>query len=211
MKTETPPEPSRRQGRPPVIVQARERILREAARIFAERGYENSSMSELAEAVGASKAAIYHYFQTKQDIFDALIVDTLRLLTDSVLGEVDRTEGADAKLLCFMLVHARVFEENRDCFAAMLIGFSGMGMAYREDAAQLRRNYESRLRAIVAEGVAEGLFRDVDPAMVGRAVLSMLNWMVRWYQPGQGQNAEQIAAGYYDLIVGGLHNPKFPQ
>ena len=93
----------------------------------------------------------------------------------------------------------------------LTLQLSLVGDAYREDAAQLRRNYESRLRAIVAEGVAEGLFRDVDPAMVGRAVLSMLNWMVRWYQPGQGQNAEQIAAGYYDLIVGGLHNPKFSQ
>ena len=38
----------------------------------------------------------------------------------------------------------------------------------------------------------------------GRAVLSMLNWMVRWYKPGQGDSAETIAAGYFDLLVGGM-------
>ncbi|SUV86685.1 TetR family transcriptional regulator [Bordetella pertussis] len=41
-------------------------------------------------------------------------------------------------------------------------------------------------------------------AATGRAVLSMLNWMVRWYKPGQGDSAEQIADGYYDLLFNGL-------
>ena len=57
---------------------------------------------------------------------------------------------------------------------------------------------------MIAQGVAEGVFRPLDVAATGRAVLSMLNWMVRWYKPGMGDDAETIAAGYYELLVGGM-------
>ena len=52
--------------------------------------------------------------------------------------------------------------------------------------------------------MADGAFRPLDVAATGRAVLSMLNWMVRWYKPGQGDSAETIAAGYFDLLLGGM-------
>ena len=68
----------------------------------------------------------------------------------------------------------------------------------------MRDSYEKRLRELIAQGVADGAFRPLDVAATGRAVLSMLNWMVRWYKPGQGDSAETIAAGYFDLLVGGM-------
>ncbi|MCY1304699.1 hypothetical protein D9M70_544620 [compost metagenome] len=86
----------------------------------------------------------------------------------------------------------------------MLIGYSGMALPEREDAARLRDGYEQRLRELIAQGVAEGVFRPLDVPATGRAMLSMLNWMVRWYKPGQGDSAERIAAGYFDLLVGGM-------
>ena len=55
----------------------RERILEEAAKLFAHSGYDGSSVADLAAALGVSKAAIYHYFTTKQDIYDAIILAVL--------------------------------------------------------------------------------------------------------------------------------------
>ncbi|EWM42258.1 bacterial regulatory s, tetR family protein [Bordetella holmesii 41130] len=55
----------------------RERILEAAAALFARSGYEGSSIADLACAIGVSKAAIYHYYPTKQDIYDAIIVEVL--------------------------------------------------------------------------------------------------------------------------------------
>jgi hypothetical protein len=86
----------------------------------------------------------------------------------------------------------------------MLIGYSGMALSEREDAARLRDSYEKLLRDVIAQGVADGAFRALDVAATGCAVLSMLNWMVRWYKPGQGDSAESIADGYFDLLVGGM-------
>jgi len=193
-----------RAGRPPTLAAPRERILEEAARLFARSGYDGSSVSDLAAALGVSKAAIYHYFTTKQDIYDAIILSVLGGLVQAVGQEVARAQGAAQRLRAFMLAHAGYFEAHHAEFVTMLIGYSGMALPEREDAARLRDDYEKRLREIIAQGVDDGSFRALDVAATGRAVLSLLNWMVRWYKPGQGDSAEQIAAGYFDLVVNGM-------
>ncbi|MGS1105009.1 TetR/AcrR family transcriptional regulator [Achromobacter anxifer] len=205
MATSAPPAQKRaRAGRPPTVAAPRERILEEAAKLFARSGYDGSSVSDLAAALGVSKAAIYHYYTTKQDIYDAIILVVLSGLTQAVAQDVARAEGATARLRAFMVGHARYFEQHHPEFVTMLIGYSGMALTEREDAARLRDGYEKRLRELIAQGVAAGEFRALDVAAAGRAVLSMLNWMVRWYKPGQGDSAETIAAGYFDLLVGGM-------
>lgn len=215
MPTRSSPAKRPRAGRPPTMAAPRERILEEAARLFARCGYESSSVADLAAAIGVSKAAIYHYYTTKQDIYDAIILDVLAGLTAAVSHAVAQATTAPERLRQFMAAHARYFESHHAQFVTMLIGYSGMAITEREDAARLRDDYEQRLRRIIADGIANGEFRALDVAATGRAVLSMLNWMARWYQPGGAQTAETIVAGYFDLLVGGMcvpasHSPNYP-
>ncbi|UDG78295.1 TetR/AcrR family transcriptional regulator [Achromobacter sp. 77] len=202
--TAPPVQKRARAGRPPTLAAPRERILEEAAKLFARSGYDGSSISDLAAAIGVSKAAIYHYYPTKQDIYDAIILEVLEGLTQTVGRDVAGAMGGVARLRAFMVGHARYFEQHHAQFVTMLIGYSGMALSEREDAARLRDSYEKLLRDVIAQGVADGAFRALDVAATGRAVLSMLNWMVRWYKPGQGDSAETIADGYFDLLVGGM-------
>ncbi|MGN6458186.1 MAG: TetR/AcrR family transcriptional regulator [Achromobacter mucicolens] len=202
--TAPPVQKRARAGRPPTLPAPRERILEEAAKLFARSGYDGSSISDLAAAIGVSKAAIYHYYPTKQDIYDAIILQVLEGLTQTVGRDVAGAMGGVARLRAFMVGHARYFEQHHAQFVTMLIGYSGMALSEREDAARLRDSYEKLLRDVIAQGVADGAFRALDVAATGRAVLSMLNWMVRWYKPGQGDSAETIADGYFDLLVGGM-------
>ncbi|WP_217618149.1 TetR/AcrR family transcriptional regulator [Achromobacter sp. GbtcB20] len=202
--TAPPVQKRARAGRPPTLPAPRERILEEAAKLFARSGYDGSSISDLAAAIGVSKAAIYHYYPTKQDIYDAIILQVLEGLTQTVGRDVAGAVGGVARLRAFMVGHARYFEQHHAQFVTMLIGYSGMALSEREDAARLRDSYEKLLRDVIAQGVADGAFRALDVAATGRAVLSMLNWMVRWYKPGQGDSAETIADGYFDLLVGGM-------
>ncbi|MGN6658513.1 MAG: TetR/AcrR family transcriptional regulator [Achromobacter mucicolens] len=202
--TAPPVQKRARAGRPPTLAAPRERILEEAAKPFARSGYDGSSISDLAAAIGVSKAAIYHYYPTKQDIYDAIILQVLEGLTQTVGRDVAGAMGGVARLRAFMVGHARYFEQHHAQFVTMLIGYSGMALSEREDAARLRDSYEKLLRDVIAQGVADGAFRPLDVAATGRAVLSMLNWMVRWYKPGQGDSAETIADGYFDLLVGGM-------
>jgi len=182
----------------------RERILQVAAGLFAQSGYESSAIADLARELGVSKAAIYHYYPTKQDIYDAIILQTLQGLSSEVRAALARAEAGLPRLRAFMLAHADYFERHHAEFVTMLIGYSGMALPERADAARLRDGYEALLRELLSQGIAQGHFRSVDVAATGRAVLSLLNWMVRWYRPGQGDSATRVAEGYFDLVTRGL-------
>jgi TetR/AcrR family transcriptional regulator, cholesterol catabolism regulator len=196
----------KRLGRPPRTENQRERIMHEAAMLFGRSGYDASSLNDLAAEVGISKAGLYHYFKTKQDVYDAIIIEALRAMFAHVSEAVERVAEPREKLLAFMTAHAEFFERNYWAFRCMLVSFSGMSSPEpRHDAVVLRERYELVLRAIIADGVRLGQFRDVDPASAGRAALSMLNWMARWFRPGGPKTAPEVAREYADLLFHGLY------
>ena len=115
-------------------------------------------------------------------------------------------EVADPKeaLRRFMEAHARYFEENYPFFVTMLQGIKSLSTENRLKTIALRDRHEENLRAILRRGVEQGVFREVDVALAGRAVLSMLNWMIRWFRPDGPMRAEEVARAYHDLILRGL-------
>ncbi|WP_336811303.1 TetR/AcrR family transcriptional regulator [Bosea sp. MMO-172] len=204
------PEPNaatkpKRQGRPPTIENARDRILDDAARLFARDGYDGTSLGELAASVGVTKAAIYHYFPNKKEIYEAIIVRTLEGLRRHVSQATARTSGPEEALFRFMTTHADFFEGHYDGFLTMLVGYGGMeNVVMLAEAQKLRDEHEQALRRIITDGVTTGAFRAVDIDVTSRAVLSMLDWMVRWFKPGKGRRAASFAEDYCDLMLGGL-------
>ena len=150
---------------------------------------------------------------------DRILEEAAKLFTEEILYEISllalkglvaagekALEVADPKaaLLRFMEAHARYFEENRPFFVAMLQGLQSLSPEHREATVRLRDRHEENLRAILRRGVEQGVFREVDVALAGRAVLSMLNWMIRWFRPDGPMRAEEVARAYHDLILRGL-------
>ncbi len=195
----------RRLGRPPTRDDPRAQILLQAAKLFAEKGYAASSLNELAAAMNYSKGAIYNYFASKQDIYDAIIIFTLTGLYEASAAAIDPKTPPAVQLRAFMVAHAQFLADNYDSFVTMLVSFSGMANTeLKDDALKLRDAHERLLRGIIAAGIADGTFRAADPATVGRAVLSLLSWMVRWFKPDGRKTAEQVATEYCDLMLHGL-------
>ena len=186
----------------------RSRILENSARLFGHQGFEGTSINEIADEVGLSKATIYHYFSGKEDIYTEIILDTLDRLFPAVQDAIERKDTAESRLIAGMQAHAQFFEDNFWAFAAMLIGFGGIReLNRRARAIALRDAYEALFREIITAGIASGDFRQVDPAVASRAILSMLNWMVRWYKPGGAKRAREFAREYAGLIMQGLCAP----
>lgn len=192
-------------GRPPLMDDPRDHILRQAAKLFAQKGYAASSLNELAAAINYSKGAIYNYFSSKQEIYDAIIIATLGGLHQAGEAAVDPADPPAVQLKAFMVAHAGFLSANYDSFVTMLVSFSGMADApLKADALALRDAHEGLLRRILADGIAQGDFRGLDAAMAGRAVLSLMSWMVRWFDPAGPKSARQVAEEYYDLLMNGL-------
>jgi TetR/AcrR family transcriptional regulator, cholesterol catabolism regulator len=188
-----------------MIATTRTRILEEAAKLFTEKGYETTSVQDIAQATGLSKAALYHHFRSKEEVLYEISLQALEGLIRE--GEKALSEPhPPLALLRFMEGHARFFEENHAFFVTMLQGIKSLSPEKREKTVALRDRHEANLRTILRRGIEAGVFRPVDVALAGRAVLSMLNWMIRWFRPGGPLRAEEVARVYFDLILRGLEN-----
>lgn len=188
-----------------MVTPTRDRILEEAARLFTEKGYEATSVQDIAQALALSKAALYHHFRSKEEILFEISLLALEGLLRAGEGAL-RVEDPKEALLRFMEAHARYFEENYAFFVTMLQGIKSLSPENRARTVALRDRHEANLREILRRGVAQGAFRPVDVALAGRAVLSMLNWMIRWFHPGGPLRAEEVVRGYFDLILRGLED-----
>ena len=180
-----------------------DQILDAAARAFATRGYDCTSMQEIAQSVGLSKPTLYHYFRSKEEICTRLSVRTLVALYHHVAPNTT-TGNARTRITAFMTLHAQFFEQNYWAFIAMIVSLQPLILERHEQAVHWRDRYENHLRDLLREGIHNGQLRDTDPIMTGRAILSTLNWMIRWYRPDGPSTAEDIARTYADIILHGL-------
>jgi AcrR family transcriptional regulator len=180
-------------------------ILVEAAALFAERGYERTSMRDLAERCGISKSLLYHHFADKEALYARIALGFTREMHDFVAAHIPADAPAVEKIRQFMLASAAFFERNRLVWIASTAAFwSDPDLRRQSERIQWRDQYEALLRALLAEGVARGELREMDVPVAGRLILSALNWMHRWYQPDQRLDAGQIADMYHGMIFGGL-------
>jgi AcrR family transcriptional regulator len=181
------------------------RIIEIAAELFAERGYDGTSMRDIAIAAGISKSLLYHHFSDKYEIFSKASESEGSGLNEQVREALVDAANAKVKLLTFMKITARYFEENRLSWMASSQEFWSSGENHLSLKMRVRRDaFERMLRAILDEGVASGEFRIQDTRMAGRLILSSLNWMQRWYKPGGTKSAQDIAEEYFSLILNGI-------
>ena len=187
-------------------------ILAEAAALFAERGYERTSMRDLAERCGVSKSLLYHHFADKEEIYTRIALGFMQELHGYVAAQVAARvpEGTVRdRVGAFMAASAEFFERYRLVWLASTDAFwSDPNLRRSAERLRWRRAYEGLLRGLLAEGVRTGELAAVDVPMAGRFVLSALNWMPRWYRPGGGpgggMSAVEIAASYHRMIFDGL-------
>jgi TetR/AcrR family transcriptional regulator len=149
-----------------------------------------------------SKAALYHYVRSKEEILFLSHAAALDLAMEGIrLGEEQRGPH-DVKLY----VALRHFIEGiTGRLKGSVVLTEGMlsPPLYRE-LVRRRDEYEARLRHLVAEGVASGAFPPCDPKMVVLAILGAMNWIPRWYAPDGGRKPEEVAEIFARYLVRGL-------
>jgi AcrR family transcriptional regulator len=182
----------------------RSEISRAAARLIKERGFNGSSMESLAKRLRIRKATLYYYFSSKQE----LLFETLIEAVGGALLRVEKIVKSDAssreKLRLFILDHIESIVQNLEPVTVFLEEGRFLKRQYREKYVVMRDQYEKLLRAILAEGMARGEFRRVDPKISGLAILGMCNWIIRWYDPEGSLSARDVALQYTDIIEQGL-------
>jgi AcrR family transcriptional regulator len=180
-------------------------ILAEACQLFATRGFDGTSIRDIANAVGISNAALYHYFADKDELLARIVISVIERQCAMMEQHISPDDTPTEKLRAFMRAYAEFFEGNMAESIASSRSFSALeNPVQRERAIYWRDRYENMLRAIIRDGMESGEFREGDVALTGRAVLSCLNWMYRWYSPDGTLTPRDIVDAYAEILIGGI-------
>lgn len=185
--------------------QARHRaIVDTSARVFAQRGYHATGLTELCEANGLGKGTLYHYIGSKEDLL-AAIHDRVM---DEVMAGAERVAAAggspSAQLAMLGDELLDVIHRYPDHVWVFLHEFPALTDARAERFRVRRRDYERRVENVLRAGVDAGEFRDVDPRLTALAWLGMHNYTYLWLRPGGRLTARDVAKPFADLFVRGI-------
>ena len=180
----------------------RQEIFDAAARIFATKGYEATSIQDIAEAVDILKGSLYYYINSKEDLLFGVIQDVHL----PALADLERQRNSDGlaldRLRVFVTSHVVYNARNPTNIAVFFHDFRSLSDQRRETIIQERDQYDSYLRALIEQGQSEGtICPGIDGKLIAFAILGMMNWMYQWYSPGGIKSAEDIAHAFAEMAV----------
>jgi AcrR family transcriptional regulator len=192
------------QARQRSMVVKREAVLRTAAHLFLEHGYQKSSMSMLAAQLKITKPALYYYFRNKEEILVECYRNGIAYI-ENLLKQTNANEGTGLRKL-FMYVEtyteALVSYDFGRCVS--MLDESELSPATRREVRTMKRRLDSTLRGYVEEGIADGSIRPCNPKLVSFAIAGAINWIGTWYHPGGDLSPREIAVEYAQILTGGL-------
>ena len=186
----------------------RNELTRQAARLFAEKGYHGTSIGDLADAMGVQKGSLYAHIASKQDLLYETMVEGARAF-HAGLDAIDDHLPAPEKIRLALRSHLRVVAEQLDVATVFVQEWRYLEGARRDEIVVERRRYEERIRAFFREGRELGDLRtDLDDGTAALLLLSAANWAYTWLQPGR--DTDELADRFYDLLVNGMRGYATP-
>jgi AcrR family transcriptional regulator len=191
----------------------RTQILRRAAEIFARKGVAETSMEDIAAAVGIKREGVYYYFENRT----AILLEIILPQSNALLSTLRRICGSSAqpaeKLRSAIGNHLDAYNPN---YVEMSVALREHHFVQDQDKLHKLRavweDYEQLWRGLIAEGQNTGAFDTRhDAKLVAFGILGMCNWVCRWYRPGGDIAIDDIADTYADMVMGGLIRGEDPQ
>ncbi|MGE5176923.1 MAG: TetR family transcriptional regulator [Hyphomicrobiales bacterium] len=180
----------------------REEILHAALRAFREHGYHATTLEDIASRLDIRKTALYHYFPDKEAILYECHRESLEAL-DRILSEARRRGSPRDRLRHVIREHVRVMTDTLQG-SPLAFEVTAFSPERQAEIIAARDRYERELRRILAQGVRDGTFRDVDPKVSTFAILGAINWIARWYRPGGSLHADELGERFADQLLEGL-------
>jgi AcrR family transcriptional regulator len=174
-----------------------------AVRVFLERGYDGTSMADLAQAAGITKSSFYHHVSGKEELLERGVGRALDALF-GVLDEADALSGAAVDRLRYIVRRMTQIVTERLAEVALLVRARGNTDAEKH-ALERRREFDRAVTRLMRQAIRDGDIRGCeDPGLATRLTLGMAVSVVEWYRPDGSIGADELVDAVERLAFGGL-------
>jgi TetR/AcrR family transcriptional regulator, cholesterol catabolism regulator len=184
---------------------AKKSVFEVAAEVFHRKGYDNTSMSDVAEAAGLTKAGLYHHVSSKESLLFTVLDSGLDLTESYVMKPLDRIADPVERLKTMIDLHLRLVLEERNLeVTGLLHECKTLSPSDRTRVNRRKKEYVKMTTKLVADVIKKHHVKDIDPKLAAFALLGMLNWTYQWYKPTGSNTREQIVENFQQIFLQGL-------
>lgn len=179
-------------------------VYRTAAKIILQKGYDGTSVSDIADALGITKAGLYHYISGKTELLYEIMKFGLEELDQQVMVPAQAIVDAEARLRFVISTHARLVMEGDGAVTILVDEARALSPAQNRKVTKLKRAYLDFIRQTLNELNTEGKLRGVNTTVAAFAIIASINWLSRWYQPDGTLDKAEVAEQVADIAFHGV-------
>ena len=152
----------------------RHEIFHRVVNVFLKKGFQETSMQEIADAAGLGKSTLYDYFKTKDEILVYFFEDQLGDLTEEAQSLAMQNLSADVRLRQIMERYIETLQANKNLFMKLTAESQRLKLESQKQIQNRRHAYQDMIRALIDEGIREGVFRKVNSLLAARLLISTM-------------------------------------
>jgi AcrR family transcriptional regulator len=176
-------------------------IYRVAAEVMCQKGYEGTSMNDIADAVGLTKAGLYHYIRGKEDLLFQIMSYGMDMVDQDAIAPAKQTEDALERLRTIVSRHSKRVLEVGGAVSILLDEMYALTPAHRRVIKARKRAYFDLVRETLEQLAAEGKLRDVSPTVATFSLFGMVSWVSRWYRRDGKLTSEQVLTDFLEIAL----------
>lgn len=179
-------------------------LYRVAAAAFRRDGYHGTSLIDVATELGVSKPTLYHYIKNKQDLLFQCHLAAADQAIASVCTDETLTGLEQLRTTIRHYVESIIGPTS---FSVVVLEERSLSDEQLQTVIGRRDVFDSRVRAVIERGLADGSIRPAEPKLVLFTALGAANWVTKWHRPGGPWSVHEISAGVADLLCDGFRPP----
>jgi AcrR family transcriptional regulator len=179
-------------------------VYRTAAKIILEKGYDATSVSDIADALGITKAGLYHYIKGKTELLFEIMKYGLEELERAVLIPARKIKDPEERLRFVITTHARIVTRGDGAVTILVDEARALTPAQNRKVTSMKRAYVDCIRTTLDELQKRGKLRKLDTTVCAFSIIGAVNWISRWYRPEGRLDAEAIAMQVADIAFNGV-------
>ena len=183
----------------------RNRVFEIAAEVFHRKGYDATSMSDVASAAGLTKAGLYHHISSKESLLYTVLDYGMDLTQAYVLDPLEKIADPLERLKTMIDLHLRLVLQERNLeVTGLLHECKTLSPSDRAKINRRKKQYVRIATDIIAEVTKKYNVNDVNPKLAAYALLGMLNWTYQWYKTSGSSKREEVAETFQQIFLRGI-------